>query len=463
LTTKNRFSSGGSTHSVLTGILTLVYKHYGWQCASYSFTQPILENQSCLKMHNVPLAKWEMNLKRPRLLAYITALALVFWLLAGCNGTMLGPTTSPSSGGNGSGSAPNPGNGGNSPSASRFIYGTPGFETQGLQAGTADSKTGKITPIPGGPFDPGLGQSSMIQTIADPQGRFVYTLEVGASAFGNPIGQPGIGEFKIDQQTGTLNRVQGSPIVFTQRNDNFLAIDGTGHFLYEPNGNVHSTGFDIYAIDQSTGALSKTTSSANVPPVGANSVASRNGFLFNNGNGMVESFSINSQSGQLTAIGAPLSTGGSGGSSALTSDGKFLYVANTTEGTVAIFSVSNSGTLTPVGATFSTGATGIFFATLTPNGKFLYVVFSNSAGQSIKGFAVDPEARKFTAIQGGAINNANTITIDSSGKFAYVTLVTSTNFILATYSIDSGTGALTQMSQVPNPISDDPNDMVVVP
>jgi 6-phosphogluconolactonase (cycloisomerase 2 family) len=197
--------------------------------------------------------------------------------------------------------------------------------------------------------------------------------------------------------------------------------------------------------------------------VGANSVASRNGFLFNNGNGMVESFSINSQNGQLTAIGAPLSTGGSGGSSALTSDGKFLYVANTTEGTVAIFSVSNSGTLTPVGATFSTGATGIFFATLTPNGKFLYVVFSNSAGQSIKGFAVDPEARKFTAIQGGAINNANTITIDSSGKFAYVTLVTSTNFILATYSIDSGTGALTQMSQVPNPISDDPNDMVVVP
>ena len=417
-------------------------------------------------MHNLPFASEEMNLKRVRWLACITAITLAFWLVTGCNGTMSAPATSPSPGGSGSGNAPNPGNGGNggnTPSASRFIYGTPGFETQGLQAGTIDSKTGKVTPISGGPFDPGLGQSSMIQAIADRQGRFVYTLEVGASAFGNPIGQPGIGEFKIDQQTGALSRVQGSPIVFTQRNDNFLAIDGTGRFLYQPHGSSPSTGFDIYAIDQNTGALSKTTASSNAPPVGANSVAGGNGFLFNNGNGLVESFSVNSQNGQLTAIGSPLSTGGSGGPAALSSDGKFLYVANRTEGTVAVFSVSSSGTLTTVGAPFSTGATGIFFATLTPDGKFLFLVFSNAAGQSVKGFAVNPSTGKFTAIQGGAINNANSITIDSSGKFAYVTLVTSTNFVLASYNIDTGSGALTQMSQAPSPVSDDPNDMVAVP
>ena len=101
--------------------------------------------------------------------------------------------------------------------------------------------------------------------------------------------------------------------------------------------------------------------------------------------------------------------------------------------------------------------------TVTPDGKFLYLVFSNSTGQSVKGFAVNPSAGTFTAIQGGAINNANTITVDSSGKFAYVTLVTSSNFVLATYSIDPASGVLTQMSQATSPVSDDPSDMVVVP
>ncbi len=413
-------------------------------------------------MHNLPFAKEETNRRTSRPLVWVLLLIFAVWLTAGCNGTMPAPGSSAPPGGNGNGNTPSPGNG-NTPTASRFIYGTPGFETQGLDASSIDSKTGTVTPIPGGPFDPGLGQSSMIQAIADPQGRFVYTLAVGASAGGTPIGQPGIGEFKIDQQTGALTRVQGSPIVFTQRNDGFLAIDGTGRFLYEPNGNRPSTGFDIYSIDQSTGALSKTTSTSNAPPVGATSVVSSKGFLFNNGNGLVQSFAINAQNGQLTAVGTPLSTGGSGGAIALSSDGKFLYIANQTEGSIAVFSVNNSGMLTPVGPPFSAGGTGIFLVTLTPDGKFLYIVLFNSAGQSIKGFAVDPSNQKFTAIQGGTIDKSNTITIDGSGKFAYVTLVTSTNFVLATYSIDPNTGALTKISQAARPVSDDPNDIIVVP
>jgi len=411
-----------------------------------------------------------MTSKRTKLLlTYLFTIALEI-SLAGCgSGLIAHVSISPSP-------TPNPvGSGGNTPSpaptptpappaASRFIFGTPGFETQGLEASTIDSATGKVTPVAGGPFDPGLGQSSMIQAVSDPQGRFVYTLEVGASAFGNPIGKPGIGEFKINRQTGALDHIAGSPVLFAHANSNFLAIEGTGHFLYEPNGNSPSTAFDVYAIDQNTGALTKTTSSSNAPPVGENSVASRDGrFLFNNGNGLAESFSINTTTGQLTAIGAPLSTGGSGGALALASDEKFLYVANRNEGTVAVFSVNQNGTLVPLGAPFSTGATGIFFATATPSGKFLYLAFFNASGQSVKGFAVDPAAGKFTAIQGGSISMANTIAVDGSGKFAYVTLATSTNFVLATYSIDPGTGALTQISQAPSPVSDDPYDVVVVP
>lgn len=66
------------------------------------------------------------------------------------------------------------------------------------------------------------------------------------------------------------------------------------------------------------------------------------------------------QTGQLKAVpGAPTPTWGSAGPMALTSDGSFFYVANSTEGTLNVFAVSAGGTLAPVaGSPFSidTGA-----------------------------------------------------------------------------------------------------------
>ena len=349
--------------------------------------------------------------------------------------------------------------------ASHFIYGTPGFETGTIQAGVIQSN-GSVVPVPGPPFDEGLGTPSVTQVVGDVRGRFIYVLNVEAIAVGMFIGEPGIAGFKIDRQTGALTAVPGSPIVFPERNNNFMVMDGTGHFLFEPNGlgDSASTGFDVYAIDQNTGALAKTTSTSNAPPVGNFAAASTDGqFVFNAGNGLVEAFSIVSSTGQLVAAGAPISAGGSAGPVAVSTDGKFLYVANANEGTVAVFAVGAGGALSMVNGSPFAIDPGAESLQLTPDGRFLYVAAftdtATGANQTVKGYAVNPAAGTFTPIPGAVVNNVDAVTIDFSGKFAYI----SAPGTLFTYSIDPATGALTQLAHTTAPSSDDASDLITVP
>jgi 6-phosphogluconolactonase (cycloisomerase 2 family) len=348
---------------------------------------------------------------------------------------------------------------------SQFIYGMPGFESGSIQAGAIQSN-GAVVPVAGSPFDEGLGTPSVIQIVGDVKGRFVYVLNVEAIAVGMIIGEPGIAGFKIDPQSGALTAVPGSPIMFSQRNNNFMVMDGPGHFLFEPNGlgDFSSTGFDVYAIDQNTGALTKTTSTSNAPPIGNFAAASADGrFVFNAGNGLVEAFSIVSSTGQLVATGAPISTGGSAGPIAASSDGKFLYVANENEGTVAVFAIGAGGTLSMASGSPFAIDPGAESLELTPDGRFLYVAAftdtATGANQTVKGYAVNPAAGMFAPIPGALVNNVDSVTIDFSGKFAYISSPGS----LFTYSIDPTTGALTQLSHTTAPSSDDASDLVTVP
>jgi 6-phosphogluconolactonase len=348
-----------------------------------------------------------------------------------------------------------------SPSAaSRFVFGTPGFESGSVQAGTISN--GMVSPVAGSPFDEGMGTPSIIEITTDPQQRFVFVLNVGAQAAGELIGHPGICGFKINQNTGALDRVPGSPIIFTAfTNGNFIVVDGAGHFLFEPNGQGSGPGtsFDVYSIDQNSGALRKTLAGSNAPPVGAFSVASADGrFLFNAGNGLVEVFSIAAQTGQLTAVtGTPVSASGSGGPMAITSDGKFLYVANQTEGTVSVFAVSAVGSLAQLAAAPFPIDTLAQSIVLSPDGKLLYVAAFPGAISTVKGYAVNPSAGRFAPVSGAMVNNASSVTLDLSGKFAYVTQNLDG---LTTYSIDPVSGALTKVSHAAGPFSDDANDVV---
>jgi 6-phosphogluconolactonase (cycloisomerase 2 family) len=343
---------------------------------------------------------------------------------------------------------------------SAFIYGIQAFESDiGYAGGQLNSSTGLVTSV-GAPFnDSGLGENIVIQLITDPEGRFLYSLNLGAFAVGMTVGDPGIAEMQINQQTGALTRVAGSPLVFNTELLGMLAIDGTGHFLYQPDAGS----FDIYAIDQTTGLLTKTTSITAAPSIGNFITISPDGrFLFNASNSTVETISVDA-SGNLALVQPPVITGGSAvgieGQLTVSPNGQFLYVLN--QGNVAIFGIGATGTLTPViGSPFATdqGGTGM---SITPDGKHIYIAFQPDTGaEEIEGFTFDPIASTFTAIPGAVVSDdATTVTVDGSGKFAYIT----ENFQLSTFSIDPATGNLTRVSQTAQPISENPQSMVVVP
>lgn len=348
--------------------------------------------------------------------------------------------------------------------ASRFIFGTPGFESGSVQAGVINSN-GSVTAVAGSPFNEGLGTPSIIQLVPDPKGRFLYVLNVSAFAAGQTIGFPGIGGFAVNRVTGALTRVPGSPIVFPANNANLMAIDGTGHFLFQPNGFNGSPGpgFNVFLIDQTTGALTLTSSTSNGAPVGSFTIASADGrFLFNSGNGLVEVFSISVSTGQLLVVpGTPTSTAGTAGPMATTSDGKFLYVANQTQGTVAVFSIAANGVLTLVAGSPFVIDTGAQALALTPDGRFLFVAASPNGGlaETVKGFAVVPSAGTFTPLARAVVTNVTSVTVDLSGSFAYISNVGD----LFTFSIDPATGTLTLVSRTTGPSSDDANNVVTAP
>ena len=94
----------------------------------------------------------------------------------------------------------------------------------------------------------------------------------------------------------------------------------------------------------------------------------------------------------------------------------------------------------------------------SPDGRFLYITFQNNLESHVKGFAVNAAAGTFTAIAGATVANATSINVDGSGKFAYVSQTQ-----LVTFTIDPVTGALTMVSQTPQPLSDIPSDIVLSP
>ncbi len=395
---------------------------------------------------------------RTKLLFLILCAATTLIFFTGCgsvsSSSSVQPTPTPPP--SGPTPSPSPTPAANTPSG--FIYGIEAFESDiGYAGGQINSSTGQITSV-GVPFDDsGLGQNIVTQLISDPQGRFLYSLNLGASAVGMQIGQPGIAELQINQQTGALTRVAGSPLVFTSQLLGMMAIDATGHFLYQPDAGS----FDIYSIDQNTGLLIRSTSITPAASVGNFTTVSPDGrFLFNASDSTVETLSIGAN-GSLAIVQPPILTGGAAlgiiGQLTVSADNRFLFVMN--QGSISIFGISAAGMLTPVvGSPFATDQSGSGMA-LTPDGTHVYIAFQPTGSNVVKGFTFDSVASTFTPIAGAVISDdARTVTVDGSGKFAYV----SESFLLSTFSIDPATGNLTRVSQTAQPISENTQSMVVV-
>src|SRR4029077_3718013 len=239
-----------------------------------------------------------------------------------------------------------------------FLYVAEG--NAGIAGYAINNINGGLAPVPGSPFLTG----NMFSVAMHPSGKFL----VGVSGTGVTV-------YAADPSSGSLTSIQtvsgGSPVS--------AAIDPTGTFLFT--ANVNSNNVSAFTINQNSGILTPVAGSPFPAGPSPQSVAIQHGkFLYvPNGNGAsVSAYAINSTTGALVEVaGSPFSTG-SVPVAAVTKN-SFLFVGNSADKTVSQYSINpTTGVLTQIAVPFPTGKSGPLGLTANPKEPLLYVADHDS-------------------------------------------------------------------------------------
>jgi 6-phosphogluconolactonase (cycloisomerase 2 family) len=279
--------------------------------------------------------------------------------------------------------------------------------------------------------------------------RFALVADVESDA-------SGIITFSVDPATGVFTEVSTSSAVGTAPIS--VAVDPTGRFAYT--ANYTSDDITAFSIDQATGALTEvgTEVDANDGPRSMTVEPSgRFAYVANDNSSDVTSFIINQTTGALTELGTEVETGldplnPNDGlvpkSIAVDPSGRFAYVANTLSSDVTTFRINPAtGVLTGVGMT-ELGGGGATSIAVEPSGRFAYV--TRFSANVITTFSIHPISGALTEVNSLVGDGfARAVAVDPSGRFAYVandvSIATPGSSTVTSYRIDQTTGALTKV------------------
>ncbi len=141
---------------------------------------------------------------------------------------------------------------------------------------------------------PGVAIPSALTSIAiDPGGWFAYV-----------VGQYGIYGFQIDQSSGVLRAMPGSPFALNGTFPTDVAVDPNGNFLFVAYNSSNAVG--VYAINRSSGAITQTASATQSGGTYAVTADFTGQYLYainqNDTSAEIWGYKINLNSGILTAV-----------------------------------------------------------------------------------------------------------------------------------------------------------------
>jgi 6-phosphogluconolactonase len=257
-----------------------------------------------------------------------------------------------------------------------------------------DQTTGAATPIPGMPFIM-RARATPNGMAAGPNGNVLYVADA----------QGYVDAFSVNQKTGGLRRLKGSP--YSAGTTYELVVDPSGKFLYASDYDVPG---GVFAFNiNPDGSLTPVPGSpflvpgptgSDYQPVGIVDTGKYVYIALSNSN-QIAGFSVNSTTGALTPLtGSPFATGN--GPVFLARTGKYLYTENQLDGTISGFVIDErSGALTPVeGSPF--GAVGISL-TVDNTGRYLYL----SSERGVHGYDIDRETGTLTEGEGAHGNDGS--------------------------------------------------------
>lgn len=244
---------------------------------------------------------------------------------------------------------------------------------------SVDQTSGAIVPVSGSPFATGSYSDSV---AFSPSGGLLATASLGDGT---------VSVFSVNQATGGLTPVAGSPFT-TGATPTSVAFSPSGGQLAvaTTEGSNTATGaVAVFSVNQASGALNPVSGSpfATGPQPVSVAFSPTGGLLATaDAEGLdgdtVSVFSFDQTSGALTPVsGSPFLTGRAPGSVAFSPRGGLLATANQLDDSVSVFSVNQgSGALTPVsGSPVETGA-GPGSVAFSPSGALLATANSSGSG-----------------------------------------------------------------------------------
>jgi 6-phosphogluconolactonase len=313
---------------------------------------------------------------------------------------------------------------------------------------SVNQTSGILTEIPGSPF--AVDTQGMQAEVISPDGKFLFVSTPVSSdpSFGSTA------VFSINSTTGDITPVPGSPFS-TPGGGNGIVVNPTGQVLYFVGNNLSA-----YSIS-TTGALTAITGSPYSLPAVANSVKvdPSGKFLFvaiNSASKAIPgliTYSVNPTTGALTQIGVDGAALNqvealaiSTGSKDVVYTPKFAYVTNQGSKTISEWTISDAtGALTPVAGSPIADNNGPQLIAATPSGAFVYTGNSNT---SISEYKVNATTGALTLVSGSPMTgfgSVNGLVVDPSGSFLWV--LDSSKQLLDILPIDPKTGALTFTGQ----------------
>ncbi len=308
---------------------------------------------------------------------------------------------------------------------------------------TVNSCTGALTATNPATVPTGVDNGFNAESMAiDPTGSFLYVANLGSNATDAAT----ISMFTINPNTGMLTATSPAQVptgFFPQ------GIAASANFVYTANSDDNSV--STFTINTSNGLLTPLSPSETfVPPLFSSrssvsspdfvTVSSSGQFLYvtDQDNGSISTFSINSETGALTATTpAGVIAGPNPWKVTFDPTGEFAYVPDEDMGNVYMYTVdATTGTLTQNPAVFVPAGNQPSFMAVHPSGKFAYVVNRYDGTVSMYNIEVGtgtlvPNAP--TTVQAGSWPFP--IAVNAAGTFAYVG--NQGNSSLSIYSIDA--------------------------
>jgi 6-phosphogluconolactonase len=264
-----------------------------------------------------------------------------------------------------------------------------------------------------------------------------------------------VSAYAINASTGTLLEVAGIPFAAGHLPID-LAVHPSGRFVYVPNS--ESNNVSAYTVDARTGALTSIGAAASGigPIVIALDPSGNFAYVGNNTGKNISAYTIDAATGALSEIpGSPFSAGDSPFTVTVDPSGRFVYATLTTGSSSRVDRVVSYSIDATTGALTSTGTanTGFFpdAFTLEPLGRFAYV--ANDLSASISVYSIDSSTGALSEVAGSPFTLAYapiSITVDTAGKFLYIPRTdTIGNSYISVLSIDSSTGVLSEIPGSP--------------